>query len=440
MATRALEMSVELLEDSIMNGQCNFIDLKENLPNIMKLSKASVSHINSVKSFLNFNEEILVDLQARQTIEIISINNTLREVNQKKDQNIAETKRIKKEKENIQIQINAEQNKKQSFEEDSRKLSIEKYKQQMNLSKAEANLKTKMRTMKHNDDIKAKAEASMQQAKRIADEATARLQEAENYYARQKRLQREREERLAWSWIVPGYNVVTWVDAGMGARERDDARNYRDNVHHSYSQKKAYFRSAKSNYGYARNEYWAAVEHQRAARDRMDYLSSEVNHLSTQIKNKQLFITSAIQQRNQMIKNLASAQSKIASLLLQRNNLLTKMETIKNKMMALKEKNELVIKELDEVTKLRNTIVEVNIIIITVNAQLLHSQKMANGPFEWTRDNYEILDLVLIGIENALREMKIYELGDGVPNKILSRIKDCKRKSIFMLGLDDLDR
>ena len=106
-------MSVELLEDSMMNGQCNFIDLKENLPNIMKLSNASVSHIDSVKSFLNFNEEILVDLQARQTIEIISINNTLREVNQKKDQNIAETKRIKKEKENIQIQINGEQNEKQ---------------------------------------------------------------------------------------------------------------------------------------------------------------------------------------------------------------------------------------------------------------------------------------------------------------------------------------
>ena len=175
MATRALEMSVELLEDSMMNGQCNFIDLKENLPNIMKLSNASVSHIDSVKSFLNFNEEILVDLQARQTIEIISINNTLREVNQKKDQNIAETKKIKQEKKNIQIQINGEQNEKQSFEEDSRKLSIEKYKQQMNLSKAEANLKTKMRTMKHKEDIKAKAEASMKDAKRMADEATARL-------------------------------------------------------------------------------------------------------------------------------------------------------------------------------------------------------------------------------------------------------------------------
>ena len=265
MATRALEMSVELLEDSMMNGQCNFIDLKENLPNIMKLSNASVSHIDSVKSFLNFNEEILVDLQARQTIEIISINNTLREVNQKKDQNIAETKRIKKEKENIQIQINREQNKKQSFEEDSRKLSIEKYKQQMNLSKAEANLKTKMRTMKHKEDIKAKAEASMKDAKRIADEATARLQEAEDYYLRQKRLQREREERLAWSWIIPGYNIFTWIDAGLGAEARDIARNYRDNVHHAYSQKKADFHSAESNHGYARNEYWAAVEHQRAA-------------------------------------------------------------------------------------------------------------------------------------------------------------------------------
>ena len=216
-------MSVELLEDSMMNGQCNFIDLKENLPNIMKLSNASVSHIDSVKSFLNFNEEILVDLQARQTIEIISINNTLREVNQKKDQNIAETKRIKKEKENIQIQINGEQNEKQSFEEDSRKLSIEKYKQQMNLSKAEANLKTKMRTMKHKEDIKAKAEASMKDAKRIADEATVRLQEAEDYYRRQKRLQREREERLAWSWIIPGYNIFTWIDAGLGAEARDIA-------------------------------------------------------------------------------------------------------------------------------------------------------------------------------------------------------------------------
>jgi len=439
MATRALEMSVELLEDSRMNGQCNFIDLKENLPNIMKLSNASVSHIDSVKSFLNFNEEILVDLQARHTIEIISINNTLREVNQKKDQNIAETKRIKKEKENIQIQINGEQNKKQSFEEDSRKLSIEKYKQQMNLSKAEANLKTKMRTMKHKEDIKAKAEASMKNAKRIADEATARLQEAEEYYLRQKRLQREREERLAWSWIILGYNIFTWIDAGLGAEARDIARNYRDNVHHAYSQKKADFHSAKSNHGYARNEYWAAVENQRAARDRMDYLSSEVNHLSTQIKNKQLFITSAIQQRDQMVKNLAAAQSKIAFLALQRNNLLTKMETIRNKMIALKEKNKLVMKELDVVTKLRNTIVEVNIIIITVNANLHHSQKMANGPFEWTSDNYEILDLVLIGIENALREMKIYELGDGVPNKLLSRIKDCKKNSIFMFGLDDLE-
>ena len=111
----------------------------------------------------------------------------------------------------------------------------------------------------------------------------------------------------------------------------------------------------------------------------MDYLSSEVNHLSTQIKNKQLFITSAIQQRDQMVKNLAAAQSKIAFLSLQRNDLLTKMETIKNRMIALKEKNKLVMKELDVVTKLRNTIVEVNIIIITVNANLHHSQKMANG-------------------------------------------------------------
>ena len=58
---------------------------------------------------------------------------------------------------------------------------------------------------------------------------------------------------------------------------------------------------------------------------------------------------------------------------------LTKMETIKIKMIALKEKNELVMKELDVVTKLRNTIVEVNIIIITVNAHLQHGQKMANG-------------------------------------------------------------